>query len=52
MKKIDTFDALLKDYQISWTLLDPESPAVHYLNRSPGWRKIYQDDIAVVHARQ
>lgn len=42
---------LLEDYRIGWTLLSPETPALAVLDRLPGWRRVYADEIAVVHVR-
>jgi hypothetical protein len=42
---------LLDRRGIQWTLLQPEMPAVGELDRLPGWRRVYADDHAVVHAR-
>jgi hypothetical protein len=47
----DQLPQLLSEYAITWTLLDPERPAVFLLDRLPGWRRLYTDDIAVVHVR-
>ena len=38
-------------YGIEWTLLDPANPAVALLDHLPGWRRLYADAAAVVHAR-
>ena len=43
---------LLAEYEIAWTLLTPRSPAVVLLDHLPGWRRLYTDDIAVVHVRE
>ena len=43
--------ALLEKYRIGATLLSPATPAVQLLDRTPGWRRLYADDIAVVHIR-
>jgi hypothetical protein len=43
--------ALLDRYRIQWTLLAPEDGAVAQLDRLPGWRRIYSDTHAVIHAR-
>lgn len=43
---------LLEQYKITWTLLDPPDPRVALLDRLPGWRRLYGDDIAVVHVRE
>lgn len=50
--KADKIQKTLDDFNISWTLISPHSPAVLYLNTRADWRKIYEDDIAVVHLRQ
>lgn len=42
---------VLRDYAITWTLLEPQSPAVVTLDHLPGWRRVYADAYAVVHAR-
>jgi hypothetical protein len=41
--------ALLAQYGIVWTLLKPDSPRVVLLDNLPGWRRLYADDVAVVH---
>ena len=43
---------LLNDYRIGWTLLHPGTPALFSLDRMPGWRRVYADDVAVVHMRE
>jgi len=43
---------LLAEYGIAWTLLTPRIPAVVLLDHLPGWRRLYADDIAVVHVRE
>ncbi len=43
---------LLQQYGISWTLLGPSLPAVRLLDHLPGWRRLYADEVAVVHARE
>ncbi len=50
--KPEKLQKTLDDFKISWTLLSPDSPAVSYLDTQSGWRKIYQDDTAVVHIRR
>jgi hypothetical protein len=47
----DRLPPLLAEYGITWTLLPPTYPAVLLLDYLPGWRRIYADDIAVVHVR-
>lgn len=43
---------LLREYHIGWTLLHKGTPAVAVLDRMPGWRRVYSDDLAVVHVRE
>jgi hypothetical protein len=42
---------LLAQYGIRWTLLRPTQPAVALLDNLSGWRRVYADEIAVVHVR-
>ena len=49
---IDDFLKLLDDYKIRSTLLTPSTPAVRFLDRLPGWERVYADNIAVVHKRR
>jgi len=42
---------LLDEYHIGATLLAPSTPAVALLDRWPGWKRVYADDVAVVHQR-
>jgi hypothetical protein len=43
---------LLNQYGITWTMLNAKTPAVTLLDHLPGWRRLYSDDIAVVHLRE
>jgi hypothetical protein len=45
------FLRLLDEYRIGGTLLSPHTPAVAFLDRLPGWQRIYADDVAVAHVR-
>jgi hypothetical protein len=47
----DKLSRLLAEYRVAWTLLPPNRPAVGLLDHLPGWRRLYADDIAVVHVR-
>lgn len=40
---------LLADYRIGWTLFEPGTPALALLDRLPGWRRVHEDAVAVVH---
>jgi len=42
---------LLDQDGIAWTLIAPERPAALLLDHLPGWRRLYADDVAVVHVR-
>lgn len=46
-----TLESLLQKYRVDSTLLAPGTAAVDLLNRTPGWRRVYADTIAVVHVR-
>lgn len=43
---------LLDRYHIRATLLSPATPAVALLDRLPVWKRVYADDVAVVHERR
>jgi len=48
----DRLPQLLAEYGITWTLLPPSRPAVALLDHLPSWRRLYADDIAIVHVRE
>ena len=52
LENLPDFLRLLDEYQIGATLLTPSTPAVALLDRLPDWKRIYSDDVAVVHARR
>jgi hypothetical protein len=45
-------DQLVDAYKVTWTLLRPQSAEAVHFDHSPGWRRIYADDVAVVHVRR
>jgi hypothetical protein len=47
----DELPKLLDQNSIAWTLIAPERPATLLLDHLPGWRRLYADDVAVVHVR-
>jgi hypothetical protein len=47
----DDLPALLHHYKIGWTLMPAGSRAAILLDHLAGWRRLYADDIAVVHVR-
>jgi hypothetical protein len=52
LRDLPRLDAILDSGQVQWTLLDPATQAVAYLDRKPGWRRVFADGVAVVHARE
>lgn len=48
---LNDFLRLLDEYRITATLLETDTPAIALLDRLPGWKRLYADDIAVVHVR-
>ena len=48
----DELPRLLDEYAIAWTLMPPGTTAVGLLDHLPDWRRLYADDIAIVHVRQ
>ena len=47
----DQPEAVLRERAIAWTLFRPGDEIVTQLDALPGWRRIYADDIAVLHVR-
>lgn len=50
-KDVDLLLRLLETYKIDATLLNPTLPATKLLDHLPGWKRLYADDIAVIHVR-
>jgi hypothetical protein len=50
-KDVDTLLRLLDTYRIDATLLNPTLPAAKVLDHLAGWKRLYADDIAVIHVR-
>lgn len=46
-----TVEATLARYHIAWTIFPPDRRVVAWLDRRPGWRRLYADGVAVVHVR-
>jgi hypothetical protein len=42
---------LLQKRHIGWTLLSANTAAAELLDHLPGWRRLYADEVAVVHVR-
>jgi hypothetical protein len=45
------FDKVAAQYHLDWTILQPREPLASQMDSKPGWRRIYSDRWAVVHAR-
>lgn len=43
---------VFRRHGIRWTFLHPDSPLVAFLDRAPGWTRLYADAHAVVHVRR
>jgi hypothetical protein len=52
LQNVPDFLRLLEDYRIGATLLAPTTPAAGLLDVLPGWKRLYADDVAVVHVKQ
>jgi len=52
LEDVPDFLKLLDDYKFGATLLAPGTPAIGMLDRLPNWRRVYADDVAVVHLRR
>jgi len=48
----DGLPGLLNDYNISWTIFEPLSPAVTQFAHLPDWERIYADQYAVLFRRK
>ena len=51
LKDVNVFYGLMRSRDIDVTMLAPSTPAVGLLDRMPDWKRVYADDIAVVHVR-
>jgi len=51
-KDVETLLHLLETYQIDATLLGPTLPAAKVLDHVAGWKRLYVDEIAVIHVRE
>jgi hypothetical protein len=52
LENLAGLERMLTDRKIGATLLKPSTPAVAWLDRQPGWTRLYADTIAVVHRRR
>ncbi|WP_439358669.1 hypothetical protein [Bradyrhizobium sp. DASA03007] len=51
-KKPELLPRLLDEYKIDATLLIADAPGPQILDQLKGWKRIYADDIAVIHVRE
>jgi len=51
-KDVDILLRLFDTYRIDATLLAPDLPATKVMDHLAGWKRLYADDIAVVHVRE
>lgn len=51
LKERKQFLEFLNEHGFGWTLLAPGTSAIAVLDDLPGWRRVYEDDTAVVHVR-
>jgi hypothetical protein len=49
--KADVLEAVLCQYNIGWTMFPPASVVPEFMDREPGWRRIYTDKLAIIHMR-
>jgi hypothetical protein len=47
--KAEAFDQMIQQYQLTWTLLVPGSPAIAYFDHQAAWQRYYADPFAVVY---
>ena len=50
-KDVNILLATLDKYQIDATLLGPDLPATKVLDHIAGWKRVYADNVAVIHVR-
>lgn len=49
LKERKQFLEILNEYRFGWSLLAPGTSAIAVLDDLPGWRRVYEDETAVVH---
>jgi hypothetical protein len=47
----DVLAKILKDDDVTWTILPPDAEAVKFIDAMPGWSRLYADEYAVVQRR-
>ena len=51
VKNISNLKKILKDHQISWTIFPPNEKIVFFLDGEAHWKKVFEDQHAVIHVR-
>jgi hypothetical protein len=51
VKKLDNLTRLLDEYRVDATLMVADAPAAQVLDHIKGWKRLYADDVAVIHVR-
>jgi hypothetical protein len=47
------FDAAVRRWNIRWVILSGQNrKLISVIDRSPGWRRLYRDEVGVIYARQ
>jgi len=48
----DRWRAADRRWRFGWTMLAPADPLVRHLDAEPAWRRLYADEVAVMHVRR
>jgi hypothetical protein len=51
-RRVDDLIQMLDDYRVEATLLFAKTPASQILDHIQGWKRIYADDLIVIHVRE
>lgn len=52
VEKTSNINKALNDHKISWTIFPPNEKIVFFLNGDAEWKKVFEDQDAVIHIRQ
>ena len=52
VEKTSNINKILNDHQISWTIFPPNEKIVFFLNGDAEWKKVFEDQDAVIHTRR
>ena len=50
-RDIAALPGILTQYHIAWTLLEPNDTRAAMLDELAGWKRVYADDLAIIHIR-